>query len=55
MRMQESFKCLHCGYEYAAPVDPKQKTKERVCPRCKSNSVRKVSSPKVTGGPPRDS
>lgn len=44
--MNESLKCLHCGYEYKIPVDPKQEVRERVCPKCKSNSVRKISSEK---------
>ncbi len=44
--MQESLKCLHCGYEYKIQVATKQEIRERVCPRCKSNSVRKVLSQK---------
>ncbi len=44
--MKRSFKCLHCGHEYMMPVDPKQEVLERVCPKCKSNSVRKLPSKK---------
>jgi transcription elongation factor Elf1 len=42
--MQESLKCLRCGHEYKVTVDPKQKVVERICPQCKSNSVRKIAS-----------
>jgi DNA-directed RNA polymerase subunit RPC12/RpoP len=42
--MDESLKCMRCGHEYRVPVDPKRKVVERVCPNCKSNSVRKISS-----------
>ena len=31
-------KCLHCGYEYAAPKGSEME--ERTCPRCRSSSVR---------------
>ena len=44
--MQETLKCLHCGHEYAAPANPKHETRERVCPKCKSNSVRKLPATK---------
>lgn len=33
------FKCLRCGREWEGPYDPDQ---ERVCPNCKSNSVRVI-------------
>jgi len=33
------FRCMRCGHVWEAPDNPKQ---ERVCPRCKSNSVRKL-------------
>jgi DNA-directed RNA polymerase subunit RPC12/RpoP len=41
--VEESFKCLRCGYEYSMPESTKQEVRERVCPRCKSNSVRKIA------------
>ena len=42
--MEDSLKCLHCGYEYKMPENPKQVIRERICPKCKSNSVRKLPS-----------
>jgi len=33
------FRCMRCGYTWESDDDPKQ---ERTCPKCKSNSVRKV-------------
>lgn len=39
------FKCLRCGHEFKAPYDKKVPI-ERACPKCGSNSVRRV---KVTG------
>jgi predicted Zn-ribbon and HTH transcriptional regulator len=44
--VEDSLKCLHCGYEYRMSVDPKREVTERVCPQCKSNSVRKLPQPK---------
>jgi len=38
----DQLKCLHCGHEYKAPTTGKAEVKERVCPKCKSNSVRKL-------------
>ncbi len=35
------YKCLHCGHEYKGPFDKKVPI-ERVCPKCSSNSIRKV-------------
>lgn len=40
--MEDTYKCLRCGYEYTMPADPKKAIAERVCPQCKSNSVRKL-------------
>lgn len=37
------FKCLRCGYEYEAPYDKSEGPKEMTCPKCRSNSVRRVS------------
>jgi DNA-directed RNA polymerase subunit RPC12/RpoP len=36
------YRCMRCGHTWEAADDPKQ---ERVCPQCKSNSVRKVRKP----------
>jgi predicted Zn-ribbon and HTH transcriptional regulator len=44
--MEESLKCLHCGHEYHSQTDPKRPVVERICPKCKSNSVRKLSAKK---------
>jgi len=44
--MEQSLKCLHCGHEYTMPVNPKREVLERVCPKCKSNSVRKLPAKK---------
>jgi DNA-directed RNA polymerase subunit RPC12/RpoP len=41
---QESYKCMRCGHTYELEVDPKHEHKDRVCPRCKSNSVRKLKA-----------
>jgi len=40
--MEEQLKCLRCGFDYTVSVNPRQELQERVCPRCKSNSVRKI-------------
>ena len=40
--VENSFKCLHCGYEYKMVEDLKKDVRERLCPKCKSNSVRKL-------------
>lgn len=47
--MEDSLKCMHCGHEYKMPVDPKRPIVERVCPQCKSNSVRKLPEKKEEG------
>ena len=43
MTEQEQFKCLRCGNEYSLPKPEKAEMEERTCPKCRSNSVRKVS------------
>ena len=40
--MEEQLKCLHCGFEYKITTDAKKGLQERVCPKCKSNSVRRL-------------
>lgn len=42
--MDDSMKCMRCGTEYRMPVDPKREVVERICPKCKSNSVRKLTA-----------
>ena len=41
MEEQAKFKCLRCGHEYFDSYDPKV-IKERTCPKCMINSVRRV-------------
>jgi DNA-directed RNA polymerase subunit RPC12/RpoP len=39
---KDKFKCMHCGHTYEMESDDKQEMKERVCPKCKSNSVHRI-------------
>jgi len=41
MENQAKFKCLRCGNEFYDNYDPKV-IAERTCPKCKSNSVRRM-------------
>jgi DNA-directed RNA polymerase subunit RPC12/RpoP len=43
---EEKLKCLRCGNEYSVRAEPKEAPRERVCPQCKSNSVRKITPQK---------
>lgn len=38
------FKCLRCGHEHVGDYKPKV-VEERACPKCGSNSVRRLKSP----------
>ena len=38
---EASFKCLRCGHEFTLPYD-KNVMVERTCPKCSSNSVRRI-------------
>ena len=40
------FKCLNCGHEYDGTYDANNVT-ERSCPKCRSNSVRRLPPQKV--------
>lgn len=42
--MEQQLKCLRCGFEYTVKVEPKEPPRDRSCPKCQSNSVRKISS-----------
>jgi len=44
------FKCLRCGHTYAAPFS-QANPQERTCPKCRSNSVRRLKEdePKAEG------
>ena len=46
MAKQAKLKCLRCGYEYTAPTSEGAELVERTCPRCRSNSVRKIQEEK---------
>jgi len=39
MAEQVTFKCLRCGHEFRGVYDTDV---ERMCPKCRSNSVRRV-------------
>jgi DNA-directed RNA polymerase subunit RPC12/RpoP len=41
MAEEANFKCLRCGAEFKLPYTPGV-TEERTCPKCASNSVRRV-------------
>jgi DNA-directed RNA polymerase subunit RPC12/RpoP len=41
MAEEAKFKCLRCGHEYVDSYEP-GKMEERSCPRCGSNSVRRL-------------
>ncbi len=40
MAKEAKFKCMHCGNEWPVPSGVKPEADERVCPKCRSNSVR---------------
>jgi DNA-directed RNA polymerase subunit RPC12/RpoP len=37
-----NYKCLRCGHEYRDTYDKSQGPKELTCPKCRSNSVRRL-------------
>ena len=41
----ETFRCMMCGHEYEARVEPGE-DKERGCPKCRSNSIRHLKKKK---------
>lgn len=41
---KDHYNCLRCGNNYELEADPDGKMKERTCPKCKSNSVRKIKA-----------
>ncbi|UCG61589.1 MAG: hypothetical protein JSV52_14955 [Candidatus Zixiibacteriota bacterium] len=43
---QVRFKCLMCGHEYDGMYDHENVT-ERSCPKCRSNSIRRLPDAKV--------
>lgn len=46
MAEEANFKCLRCGHEFKLPYDPKAGPQERACPKCHSNSVRRIKEQK---------
>jgi putative FmdB family regulatory protein len=45
----ETFRCMMCGHEYQESVE-KDEDKERSCPKCRSNSIRRLK----TKRPPKE-
>ena len=43
MAEKARFRCMRCGHEWEAEHDPE---KERMCPKCRSNSVRVLKAGK---------
>jgi DNA-directed RNA polymerase subunit RPC12/RpoP len=41
MAEEAKFKCLRCGHEFVATYD-KDNPQEQACPKCRSNSVRRL-------------
>ncbi len=41
--MEDQFRCMRCGFEYKMESE-KEAARDRVCPKCQSNSVRKLSA-----------
>ena len=39
---EAKFKCLRCGHDFMMPFDLKGPMVERACPKCRSNSVRRI-------------
>jgi DNA-directed RNA polymerase subunit RPC12/RpoP len=44
--VEAKFKCLRCGNEFTEQYDEEQEPKERSCPKCKSNSIRREKEKK---------
>jgi len=44
MTKEVKLRCLRCGYEYTVPSS--EELEERTCPRCSSNSVRRIQEGK---------
>ena len=43
MALEEvKFRCLRCGHEYSGEHDTAKGPQELTCPKCKSNSVRRL-------------
>jgi len=46
MADKPQFRCMRCGHQWEEQHDP---AKERMCSKCRSNSVRLVKKGKKTG------
>jgi len=46
MAQEADFKCLRCGNVCRLPYAPDTELQERTCPKCKSNSMRRIKEPK---------
>ena len=43
---ETQFQCLNCKHEYKGMFDP-DNIQERTCPKCRSNSVRRLAGTKT--------
>ena len=43
---EADFVCLRCGAHFKMPYEEGEGPRERACPECKSNSVRRVKEKK---------
>jgi len=46
MAQEADFKCLRCGTISRLPYSPDAGLQERACPKCKSNSMRRIKEQK---------
>jgi Zn finger protein HypA/HybF involved in hydrogenase expression len=46
MAQEADFKCLRCACTFRLPYSPETEPQERACPKCKSNSVRRMKEEK---------
>ena len=46
MPQEAEFKCLRCGSVCKLPYSPETEPQERSCPKCKSNSMRRIKEEK---------
>jgi predicted nucleic acid-binding Zn-ribbon protein len=51
MPEQVTLKCLRCGNEWRSLLDTDI---ERICPKCRSNSVRRIKDKEARGHTPAD-
>ena len=51
MAQEADFKCLRCGAITKLPYSPDAELQERACPKCKSNSMRRIKEQKEAKAP----